>query len=184
MLGPLLFLIYINDLPNRIESICKIFADDTSLFSEVKDATVSHTELNNDLNKISRRTFQWKMLFNPDPSKQAIEICFSHKRDNVSYPSLVFNDNKVQLANSQKHLGLILDSKLDFDEHIDNKINKCNKVIGIMKRLSLILSRKSLLTIYKSFVRPNLDYADTIYDKPLMNLLKEKLKWFSVMQLL
>ena len=72
---------------------------------------------------------------------------FSQKRDNVSYLSLVFNDNKVQLANSQKHLGLILDSKLDFNEHIDNKINKCNKVIGIMKRLSLILSRKSLLTI-------------------------------------
>ena len=183
VLGPLLFLIYINDLPNGIESICKIFADDTSLFSEVKDATVSHTQLNNDLNKISKWAFQWKMLFNPDPSKQAIEICFSHKRDNVSYPSLVFNDNKVQLANSQKHLGLILDSKLDFNEHIDNKINKCNKVIGIMKRLSLILSRKSLLTINKSFVRPNLDYADIIYDKPLMNLLKEKLKWFSIKQL-
>ena len=97
---------------------------------------------NKDLNKISKWAFQWKMLFNPDPSKQAIEICFSHKRDNVSYPSLVFNDNKVQLANSQKHLGLILDSKLDFNEHIDNKINKCNKIIGIMKRLSLILSSK------------------------------------------
>ena len=183
VLGPLLFLIYINDLPNGIESICKIFADDTSLFSEVKDATVSHTQLINDLNKISKWAFQWKMLFNPDPSKQAIEIRFSHKRDNVSYPSLVFNDNKVQLANSQKHLGLILDSKLDFNEYIDNKINKCNKVIGIMKKLSLILSRKSLPTIYKSFVRPNLDYADIIYDKPFNELLKEKLKWFSIKQL-
>ena len=97
------------------------------------------------------------MLFNPDPSKQAIEICFSHKRDNENYPSLVFNDTKVQLANSQKHLGLILDSKLDFNEHIDNKINKCNKIID-MKSLSLILSRKSLLTKYKLFARPNLDY--------------------------
>ena len=116
------------------------------------------------------------MLFNPDPSKQAIEIFFSHKRDNISYPSLVFNDNKVQLANSQKHLGLILDSKLDFNEHIDNKINKCNKVIGIIKRLSLILSRKSLLTIYKSFVRPNLDYADIIYDKPFNESFKRKLE--------
>ena len=78
VLGPLLFLIYINDLPNGIESICKTFADDTSFFSEVKDATVSHAQLNNDLNKISKWPFQWKMLFNPDPSKQAIEICFSH----------------------------------------------------------------------------------------------------------
>ena len=176
VLGPLLFLIYINDLPNGIESICKTFADDTSLFSEVKDATVSHAQLNNDLNKISKWPFQWKMLFNPDPSKQAIEICFSHKRDNVSYPSLVFNDNKVQLANSQKYLGLILDSKLDFNEHIDNKINKRNKVIGIMKRFSFILSRKSLLTINKSFVRTNLDYADIIYDKPFNESFKRKIE--------
>ena len=113
-------------------------------------------------------------MFNPDPSKQAIEICFSHKRDSENYPSLVFNDTKVQLANNQKHVGLILDSKLDFNEHIDNKMKKCNKIIGIMKRISLILSRKSLLTIYKSFVRPNLDYADIIYDKPLNESFKRK----------
>ena len=69
VLGPLLFLIYINDLPNGIESICKIFADDTSLFSKVKDETFSDTQLNDDLNKISKWDFQWKMLFNPDPSK-------------------------------------------------------------------------------------------------------------------
>ena len=123
VLGPLLFLIYINDLPNGIESMCKIFADDTSLFSKVKDATFSDTQLNNELNKISKWAFQWKMLFNPDPSKQAIEICFSHKRDNENYPSLVFDDTKVQLTISQK-----LDSKLDFNEHIDNKINICKKL--------------------------------------------------------
>ena len=176
VLGPILFLIYINDLPNGIESICKIFADDTSLFSKVKDATFSDTQLNNDLNKISKWAFQWKMLFNPNASKQAIEICFSHKRDNENYPSLVFNDTKVQLANSQKHLQLILDSKLDCNEYIDKKINKYNKIIGIMKILSLILSRKSLLTIYKSFVWPNLDYADIIYDKPLNESLKRKIE--------
>ena len=180
MLGPLLFLIYINDLSYGIEPISKIFADDTPLFSKVKDETFSDTQLNNDLNKISKWAFQWKMLFNPDRSKQAIEICFSIKRDNENYPSLVFNDSKLQLGNSQKHLGLILDFKHDFNERIDNKINKCNKIIGIMKRLSLILSRKSLLTIYKSFVRPNLDYADIIYDKPFNEPFKKNLKWFNI----
>ena len=105
---------------------------------------------------------------------------FSHIRNNENYLSLVFNDTKVQIANSQKHLGLILISKLDFKEHIDNKINKCNKIMGIMKRLSLILSRESLLTIYKSVFRPNLDYADIIYDKPLMNFSIEQLKWLSI----
>ena len=88
------------------------------------------------------------MLLNPDLSKQAVGISFfSHKRDKESFPSLVFNDIKVQLINSQKHLALILDSRFDFNEHTDNKINKCNKLVGIIKRLSLTLSTKSLLTV-------------------------------------
>ena len=114
------------------------------------------------------------MLFNPDLSKQAIEICFSHKRDNENYPSLVFNDTKVQLGTSQKHLRSFLNSKLHFNEYIDNTINKCNKAIVIMERLSLILSRKSFLTIYKSLVRANLDYADIIYGKPFTESLSKK----------
>ena len=120
--------------------------------------------------------FPIKIFFNPDPSKQAIEICFSHKRDNENYPSLMFNDAKVQIDNSQKRLGLILDSKLDFNEHIDNKIKKCSKIIGIMKRLFLILSRKSLLIIYKFFIRHNFDHADIIFDKAFNESFKRKIE--------
>ena len=71
VLGPLLFLIYINDLPDGINSLCKIFADDTSLFSKVYDIHKSASNLNNDLEKISYWDYQWKMQFNPDPNKQA-----------------------------------------------------------------------------------------------------------------
>ena len=101
---------------------------------------------------------------------------FSHKRDKVPHEPLTFNNNKIQSAPVQKHLGLILDSKLDFNQYIDDKINKCNKIIGTMRRLSMTLSRKSLLTIYKSFVRPLLDYADIIYDKPCNETFKGKLE--------
>ena len=94
------------------------------------------------------------MLFNPDPVKEAIEVCFSHKQDKVVYPPLQFNNNDIQSANSQKHLGLVLDSKLDFNENVNNKTNKRNNSIGIMRKLSLTLSRNSLLTVYKTFVRP------------------------------
>ena len=59
-----------------------------------KDETFTHTQLNYNLNKISKWPFQWKMLFNPDPSKQAMEICFSHKRDNKIFPSLMLNNTK------------------------------------------------------------------------------------------
>ena len=70
------------------------------------------------------------------------------KKYNKIYPSYVLNDAKVQLATRQKHLVLILDSRLCFIEHVNNKINKCNKIICMMKRRSLALSIKILLTIY------------------------------------
>ena len=66
----------------------------------------------------------------------------------------------------QKRLGLYLDEKLNFSQHSNINIWKANKRIGIIKRLSHILPRKSLLTIYKSFIRPYLDYYDVIYDQP------------------
>ena len=65
-----------------------------------------------------------------------------------------------------KHLSLILDTKLRFKEHLEGKINMCNRIVCSTKKLFLILSRTCLLTIYKSFVRLHLDYADRIYDKP------------------
>ena len=70
ILGLLLFLIYINDLPNGLQSNPKLFADDTSLFSVVDDIHLSSSELNLDLTKVSDWANQWKMSFNTNPSKQ------------------------------------------------------------------------------------------------------------------
>ena len=78
-LGPIFFFIYINDLPYGIKSICQIFAYNTSPFSKVKDKNSSTVELNDDLKIISNWTIQLKMLFNPDPNKQPVQILFSKK---------------------------------------------------------------------------------------------------------
>ena len=82
----------------------------------------------------------------------------------------------METADWQKHFGLILDSKLNFNEHIENKITKCNKILRLLKKFPLTLSSGSLLTIYKSFVRPNLDYADIIYYKTLNESFKKKIR--------
>ena len=121
VVGHLLFLIYINDLPDGIASLRKIFVDETLLFSKVNDKNNCNIQLNSDLQIISKWAFQWKMLFNHDKNKQAIEVCFSDKREK-NYPPFIFNSTNVPSAPSQKHLGLILDSKLGFHDHIDNKI--------------------------------------------------------------
>ena len=83
-------------------SSCKIFGDDTSFFSKIENKNYSNFQLNKDLEIISQWAFQWKMLFNPDPTKRAIEVCFSHKRDKEVYPLLKFNNNGVQSANISK----------------------------------------------------------------------------------
>ena len=75
-----IFLIYINDLPNELKSNAKLFADDTSLFTVVKDKNESANNLNNDLLLISQWTFNWKMLFTPGPSKPAQEVFFQERR--------------------------------------------------------------------------------------------------------
>ena len=142
VLGPLLFLIYIDDIPEGIKSICKIFADDTSLFSIVKKDELCQNNLNFDLKKISEWAHQWKMLFNPDPRKEATEVYFSRRLNQGSPFSLDFNDNAVETLEVHEHLGLSLDKEPDFNIHINNKINKCNKIMGIMKRLSLIFRVK------------------------------------------
>ena len=77
-----------------------------------------------------------------------------------------FNDLPIVSAPMLKHLGLIIDEKLTFFYHLNGKISKANKVIGLIKRLYHYLPRKSLLTIYKSFIRSHLHYCDIIYDKP------------------
>ena len=166
VLGPLLFLIYINDLPENLISVSKLFADDTSIFSTVHDIVKSSEDLNKDLDTVKDWAFQWRMNFNPDPNKQATEVVFSRKKKTDNHPTLYFNESPVATAPRQKHLGLILDEKLTFSHHLHDKISKANKGIGVIKRLYNYLPRKSLLIIYKSYIRPHLDYGDIIYDQP------------------
>ena len=164
-MGPLLFLIYINDLPEGLITNAKLFADDTSLFLVVRDIAASTEELNNDLRNISKWAYQWKMIFKPDLTGEAQEVVFSRKLNKTVHPNLTFNKSQVSQTKSQKHLSLILDNKVNFNEHLKGVLDKVSKTIGLICKLQPILPRFSLLTIYKTFFRPHLDYGDMIYDQ-------------------
>ena len=144
----------------------KIFADDTSLFSLVRDPNESLAKLGRDLGKVVGWAYQWKMSFNPDPSKQAVEVHFSRKINPVDTPLVYFNNLAVASCETHKHLGLLLDKRLAFDRHVEEMILRANKGIGLITRLRRYLPRNSLLTIYKAFIRPHLDYGDVVYDYP------------------
>ena len=138
--------------------------DDTSLFSIVSDPNVTAEELNHDLNLINCWAHQWKMSFNPDT--QAVEILFSQKRNSPNHPPLYFNGIEVKREKDHKHLGLVLDSKLSFAKHINEKLSTARKGIGIIKHLSPYLPLKSRDQLYKMYARPHLDYCDAIYHIP------------------
>ena len=140
ILGPLLLLIYMDNLSENLASNPTLlnptlFADDTSFFSVSKNADASNSDLNNNLKKIGEWAFQWKMNFNPDPTKQAQELIFSRKVQTTNHPPLFFNENVVPKTTLQKHLGMFLDSKLNFSEHLKTIFQKTNKTKGLLRKL-------------------------------------------------
>ena len=124
----------------------------------------STTNLNNDLNKIKNWAIQWKMNFNHDPDKQAQEVTFTRKLQKTNHNQDYFNHNSVKQVHYQKHFGMCLDAKLNFQEHLNNVLSKVNKTIGLLRKLEAFLPRQSLVTVYKAFIRLYLDYGDIIYD--------------------
>ena len=90
------------------------------------------------------------MQFNPDSNKQANKVIFPRKTssNNLPHPPIKFNNNDISKCPHQKHLGIVLDLKLIFNAHVDQKIKKCNRKISLIRRLSITLPRNALLTTY------------------------------------
>ena len=116
------------------------------------------------------------MNFNPDPTKQVQEIILSRNVQMINHPPLFFNQNFVPQTPLQKHLGIYLDSKLNFSEHLKSIFQKTNKTIGPLRKLQTLIPRALLKTIYKSFIRSHLDYGDMIYDQTLNMSFQQKME--------
>ena len=114
-------------------SSTKLFADDTSLFTIVRDKNGSANILSNNLLLISKWAYNWKMLFNPDSSKPAQDVLFSRKKKIQIHPTINLNNIQVERASHHKHLVIFLDEKLSFKQHIDTNFLKINEGITVIK---------------------------------------------------
>ena len=157
-LGPLLFLIYMNDIVDDIESDILIFADDTSLFATGSDPSETALILNRDLEKISNWATKWKVKFNASKTK---DIIFSNKFLNNS-PPLLFDNSCIERVNLHKHLGVYLSSSLDWGKQINEVCLKANRKLSVLRSVKL-LSRQTLDVLYKLTVRSVIDYALPVY---------------------
>ena len=128
------------------------------------------------MNQINNWAFQWKINFNTDPSKQGREVLFSRKLQKLSHPKLFFNNADVSQTNSQKYLEVVLDSKLTFQDHPDIVFTKVRKTIGLLHKVNSIIPRAGLVTNFKTFVWPHLDYDDVLYDQAFNSAFHNKLE--------
>ena len=141
---------------------------------------IQNKNINNHLiityEKISNWACQWKISFNPDLLKQAQEVIFLHKLAKTNHPILIFNNSRVHLLALQKHFEMFLDCKLNFEEQLKPMFDKINKTIDLLRKFQDFLPRKSLFTIYKSLIRPNLDSCDIIYNQNYNVYFHQRLK--------
>ena len=163
VLGPLLFLVYINDFIEGISSDGFLFADDTSLFKIVKrnQMVKAVAEINSDLSKLEEWCNQWLVCANPT---KTVFMLFSSKSVPSAVPPIYFGTSELKQVPNHKHLGLTLTPALSWSKHIADIIIKANRRLGVLKRHKYSFSRHSLEIGYITFVRPLIEYGNIIYD--------------------
>ncbi len=159
VLGPLLFLIYVNDIAESLVSITRLFADDSSLAVSNSDSAVIETTLNSDLRTVTNWSKQWLVNFNPNKT----EVVFFSLSNQIR-PNLVFNGTQLNFCNHHKHLGVTFSEDGSWHEHIKNITASASKALGSMRLLKFKVKRKCLNQIYISYLRPIIEYASIVWD--------------------
>ena len=156
VLGPILFIIFVYYLPVNIKSSLKIFADDTKLFKVVADIH-DKNELQQDLKSLAKWSKKWQLPFNEAKCKI---IHYGKKNPKNQYD---MNGVVLECDTEEKDLGVTFDSDLKFSTHIQNIAAKANSRVGIIKRTFCTLNKENFPLLYKSFVRPLLEYCTPVW---------------------
>ena len=155
VIGPLLFLLYINDLPDYVKhSSTSLFADD-SMISRTIQSETDAALLQEDLNSLQVWENTWKMEFNPDKC-EAISV--TNKRNPIK-TSYNIHDKTLKYVKSAKYLGVTIDNKLTWNSHVDNICKKANSTRAFLQRNTRMCPRHIKARCYTTYVRPTLEYA-------------------------
>jgi hypothetical protein len=161
VLGPLLFLLYINDLVHEVRH-CNIrfFADDTCLFIDIEDRIASANCANEDLERIRKWSEKWLVTFSPTKTKSLIT---SNKPDRKDNPPVFFGNTAIEEVDNHIYLGLNFSYNLKWNSHICDVHTKAAKRLNLMLPLKYTLDRKTLETIYTTLVRPVMEYSIIVW---------------------
>ena len=169
VLGPTLFLIYINDIVTGIQSEVKLFADDTSMYLRMDDGLRRTAILNADIQNILTWSRLWKVDFNPTKTEL---LTLSNHRQPDTHP-LMFENNTLLETHTHKHLGVVLQNDCRWKSHIEMIIAKIRPQIACLRSFKHKFNRKTLEILYKAYILPHLDYADVVWDNCSIALTNE-----------
>ena len=164
VIGPLLFVLYINDLPDVVEAEVYLFADDTKIFCKILENGSS--SLQEYLNRLQKWSDTWLLKFHPDKCK-VMKIHRGNKANNRKYYMKKVNSNtedkELEQVSKEKDLGIITDEQLTFEEHIQTKVNKATKVMGLIRRSFMTLDTEMFRKLFTALVRPHLEYGQAVW---------------------
>ena len=161
VLGPILFLVFIDDLPDSIESLVKIFADDTKVFTSINSED-DCAKLQADLESLSQWSDKWQLRFN-------VGKCgvMHYGQDHDQFHTYTMHEEGVErqlgILQEEKDLGVIFDPSLKFSKHINTVANKANRILGVIKRTFSYMDSRMFTTLYKTLVRPHVEYANCVW---------------------
>ena len=160
VLGPVLFLIFINDLPDQLDCFIKLFADDAKLYSIVRSPEQSGN-LQRNLVEAGDWALRWNMFFN---HKKCKHLQVGNKSEQNTY-TMQYNGetHNLEHVEKEKDLGVIIDHKLSFSDHISEKVSKGNRNLGVIFRTFTFIDKDMFLTLYKALVRPHVEYATSVW---------------------
>ena len=156
VLGPVLFILYINDLPDKLNKTCSMYADDTKLFGPAEE----HEQIQTDLDLLVDWADKWQMQFNAEKCS-VLHLGNKNKRHQYNV-RLHGSQQRVQLSSSEveRDLGVQIDCQLHFSKHTETQVNKANRILGLIRRSYVHLDKVSMRFLFIALVRPHLEFAN------------------------
>ena len=155
VLGPLLFLVYINDIDDRLLSLNCLFANDTSLdYASQGEAQIKYG-IKHDLHELGDWSKRWFMSFNPDKT----EIMLFKNVENSTNFNFYFDGKLIPLTSDHQHLGITFSEETKWNKHVENLIKSVCKHISVLRQLKYKLNRQNLEKLYLIYIQPIFEYA-------------------------
>ena len=171
VLGPLLFVIYINDLPDVVDkdTFIFLFADDTKAFRDIKSVP-DQIILQKDIKSLTEWSAIWLLKFHPD---KCVAMQMGNSCIHCDY---IMEGHILDSSKCEKDLGVHIDNNLNFEKHIYEKIKKANKILAVIRRTFTHMDSSTFCQLFKGLVRPHLEYAQAVWSpqtKKLINKIED-----------